>query len=178
MLINNKDNLPLFNLYIVNPMTLGSTAVCWFSDTITSSLSLMLIKSCGLMWNESWFLQPPAVTPLLHWPWYIFMCHCFLLSDSDDSSLAVSVSRCMHSKIVKLWVNETNDIQNSPISNCPSNRSRSCIETLSQVLDIADQSPQYPYFDPNASHSKGSCSLTNCTESPRIVSTLSKEQSL
>lgn len=156
-------------------MTFGSTAVCWFNAMITSSFSATNSCNCGLMWNESWLRQPPAVTPLRQNPWNIFIDHRFGRSLNVSSSFAVSVSRWMHSRFVNVSVSAKNDIQNSLASSWPSNRSRSCSEQRSHSGDVADHSPVKPVFKPNASDVIGSFNRTSCTESPIVFSTLSKE---
>lgn len=54
-----KNSLPVESMhdfgneYAVKPITFGSMILCWFSEMTTSSISLRIKCSCGLMWNVS-----------------------------------------------------------------------------------------------------------------------------
>lgn len=54
-----KNSLPVESIhafgneYDVKPITLGSIILCWFNEMTTSSISLKIKCSCGLMWKVS-----------------------------------------------------------------------------------------------------------------------------
>lgn len=57
-------------------MTFGSIIECWFSDTMTSSISLSIRCNCGFMWKVSAIMKKKHLENV-----YIFLNDCYLFGE-------------------------------------------------------------------------------------------------